>query len=198
MWICTNGGLANYNNGGFKLITTLDEKSDGLTGLYGTTSISKSRDGIYFIGGEGIRMYDPTSLRTITSSAGMPVPDNWTSGITDLLLDKDGSLWAASLWNGIYKINGEIITKNYNKQNSNLPGTGTVNLAFAQDGSLWSSHGGNGNPSEDIPRYIKLESLGHIQLDSLFTECFNLSEINEAMSQMQNGQLTGRALIKMG
>ena len=144
VWICTNGGLANFNNGGFKIITTLDEKSDGLTGLYGTTAISKSRDGIYFIGGEGIRMYDPNSLRTITTYEGMPVPDNWTSGITDLLLDKDGSLWAASLWNGIYKINGEIITKNYNKKNSNLPGNRTINLAFAQDGSLWSSHGSNG------------------------------------------------------
>jgi len=144
VWICTNGGLANFNNGGFKIITTLDEKSDGLTGLYGTTAISKSRDGIYFIGGAGIRMYDPNSLRTITTYEGMPVPNNWTSGITDLLLDKDGSLWAASLWNGIYKINGEIITKNYNKENSNLPGNGTINLAFAQDGSLWSSHGSNG------------------------------------------------------
>ena len=144
VWICTNGGLANFNNGGFKIITTLDEKSDGLTGLYGTTAISKSRDGIYFIGGAGIRMYDPNSLRTITTYEGMPVPNNWTSGITDLLLDKDGSLWAASLWNGLYKINGEIITKNYNKENSNLPGNGTINLAFAQDGSLWSSHGSNG------------------------------------------------------
>ena len=144
VWICTNGGLANYNNGGFKLITTLDEKSDGLSGLYGTTSISKSRDGIYFIGGEGIRLYDPNSLRTITTYEGMPVPSNWTRGIADLLLDKDGSLWAASLWNGIYKINGEIITNNYNKKNSNIPGNLTVNIAFAQDGSLWSAHGTSG------------------------------------------------------
>ena len=87
VWICTNGGLANFKNGGFKVITSLDEKSDGLTGLYGTTAISKSRDGIYFIGGSGIRMYDPNSLRTITTYEGMPVPNNWTSGIADLLLD---------------------------------------------------------------------------------------------------------------
>ena len=52
VWICTNGGLANFKDGGFKVITSLDEKSDGLTGLYGTTAISKSRDGIYFIGGQ--------------------------------------------------------------------------------------------------------------------------------------------------
>ena len=162
VWICTNGGLANFKNGGFKVITSLDEKSDGLTGLYGTTAISKSRDGIYFIGGSGIRMYDPNSLRTITTYEGMPVPNNWTSGIADLLLDKDGSLWAASLWNGIYKINGEIITENYNSKNSNLPGNRTVNLAFAQDGSLWSSHGYSGiartvnGDIEDMTKKLKI------------------------------------------
>ena len=92
--------VGEYKNGGFQVITTLDEKSDGLSGLYGITSISKSRDGIYFVGGDGIKLYDPNSLRTITSYEGMPVPANWTRGIFDLLLDKDGSLWAASAWNG--------------------------------------------------------------------------------------------------
>ena len=33
IWICTSNGLANFQNDGFKVITTLDEKSDGLTGL---------------------------------------------------------------------------------------------------------------------------------------------------------------------
>ena len=140
IWICTNNGLANFNNKGFKIITTLDEKSDGLTGLYGTTAISKSRDGVYFIGGDGIRLYDPNSLRTISSYEGMPIPNNWTQGVIDLQVDKDGYLWAATGWDGIYKINGEIILKSFNKSNSNLPGNYTVNLEFAEDGSLWSTH----------------------------------------------------------
>ena len=152
VWVCTQNGLVNYNNGGFKVITTLDEKSDGLTGLYGTTAISKSRDGIYFIGGEGVRMYDPNSLRTITAYEGMPTPNNWTNGIHDVKVDKDGYLWAASGWNGIYKISGEIILENFNKENSNLPRNNTISIAFADDGSMWCTHGSGG-----VSRYINGE-----------------------------------------
>jgi len=144
VWICTNGGLANYHEGGFRVITTLDEKSDGLTGLYGTSAISKSRDGIYFIGGKGVRMYDPNSLRTISAYDGMPVPNNWTNGIHDIKLDKNGFLWVASGWNGIYKLSDDVILENYNSTNSNLPGNRTINLEFANDGSMWSTHGGKG------------------------------------------------------
>ena len=67
-----------------------------------------------------------------------------------------------SAWNGIYKISGEIITKNFNKENSNLPGNLTINLAFAQDGSLWSAHGGFGiarvvnDEVEDMTEILKI------------------------------------------
>ena len=152
VWICTVKGLVNYNNAGFKVITTLDEKSDGLTGLYGTTSISKSRDGIYFIGSEGVRMYDPNSLRIITVYEGMPIPNNWTNGIHDLKLDKDGYLWAASGWNGIYKLSGEIILENFNTDNSKIPANKTGNIAFAKDGSMWCTHADSG-----LSRYINGE-----------------------------------------
>ena len=39
---------------------------------------------------------------------------------------------------------------------------------------LTGSHGGNGNPTEDIPRYLQLEKLGHLRLEPLFTERFSL------------------------
>ena len=161
VWICTGNGLVNYNNDGFKAITTLDEKSDGLTGLYGTTSISKSRDGIYFIGSEGVRMYDPNSLRIITVYEGMPIPNNWTNGIHDLKLDKDGYLWAASGWNGIYKLSGEIILENFNTDNSNIPANKSLNIAFAKDGSMWCTHADSG-----LSRYIN----GEFERSAIFEE----------------------------
>ena len=149
LWICTNGGLANFKNEGFQLITTLDEKSDGLSGLYGVASIAKSNDGVYFIGGNGVNMYDPNSLRTISSNDGMPIPANWTYGINDLKLDKNGDLWAATGWNGVYKIRDEIILENFNPLNSNIPRNTTITLAFSGDGALWCTHGGGG-----ISRYM--------------------------------------------
>ena len=152
IWICTNSGLANFNNGGFKVITTLDVKSDGLTGLYGTTAISKSRDGIYFIGGQGVSLYDPNSLKTISAYDGMPVPNNWTNGISDIELGKDGYLWVTSGWNGIYKLSGEVIIENYNINNSKIPANRTIAISFANDGSMWGAHGNAG-----VSRFINGE-----------------------------------------
>ena len=62
---------------------------------------------------------------------------------------------------------------------------------------LTGSHGGNGNPSEDIPRYMQLEKRGRLQLKPLFTERFTLYQINEAIERMRSGDLVGRALIEM-
>ena len=60
---------------------------------------------------------------------------------------------------------------------------------------LTGSHGGNGNPSEDIPRYLQLEKLGKLLLKPLFTERFTLEQINEAIERMRSGDLVGRALL---
>lgn len=62
---------------------------------------------------------------------------------------------------------------------------------------LTGSHGGNGNPSEDIPRYMQLEKRGRLQLKPLFTERFTLYQINEAIERMRSGDLVGRALIEI-
>ncbi len=62
---------------------------------------------------------------------------------------------------------------------------------------LTGSHGGNGNPSEDIPRYLQLEKLGKLQLKPLFTEWFSLDQINEAIERMRSGDLVGRALVDL-
>ncbi len=62
---------------------------------------------------------------------------------------------------------------------------------------ITGSHGGNGNPSEDIPRYLQLEKQGKLKLKPLFTERFTLCQINEAIERMRSGDLVGKALIEM-
>ena len=84
----------------------------GREDLAHTPSISKSSDGVYFIGtANGISLYDPNSFRKMTSLEGMPIPPNWTTGILDLKFDKDGFLWAASGVNGLLKIKNERIER---------------------------------------------------------------------------------------
>ena len=61
---------------------------------------------------------------------------------------------------------------------------------------ITGSHGGNGDPSEDIPRYMLLCKLGKLNLSNLITETYKLSEINQAIEQIKNGSLSGRCVIE--
>ena len=60
---------------------------------------------------------------------------------------------------------------------------------------LTGSHGGESDPSQDIPRYLKLYRAGRLKLDELLTQHFTLDQINVAIERMQNGEITGRCLI---
>ena len=70
----------------------------------------------------------------------------------------------------------------------------TLPLHFGK--RITGSHGGNGNPSEDIPRYMKLSDLGILELSSLITEIYSIEEINQAIERIRNGKLSGRCLIE--
>ena len=70
----------------------------------------------------------------------------------------------------------------------------TLPLHFGK--TITGSHGGNGYPSDDIPRYMLLSELGKLNLSDLITETHSLEEINQAIERMRNGKLSGRCLIK--
>jgi len=71
----------------------------------------------------------------------------------------------------------------------------TLPLHFEKQ--ITGSHGGEAKPAIDIPNYIKLYENGRLQLDELITHHYNLYEINEAISSMRSGEITGRCLIKL-
>ena len=59
------------------------------------------------------------------------------------------------------------------------------------------SHGGECDPNLDILRLNKMFSLGKIDFSTIITNTFNLYDINKAISQIKNGKIQGRCLIKM-
>lgn len=63
------------------------------------------------------------------------------------------------------------------------------------DKILKGSHGGNGNPSVDIPNYINLIKYKKINLKTLITHEFKLKDINKALKLFRTGS-AGRILIK--
>ena len=70
----------------------------------------------------------------------------------------------------------------------------TTPLHFGK--SIVPSYGGSSNPSYDIPRLVRLQQSGKINLNSMLTHEFTLDEINKAMEAMQDGK-TLRCLIKL-
>jgi len=61
---------------------------------------------------------------------------------------------------------------------------------------ITGTHGGDGNPSSDIPRYVKLYLAGKLVLDKLVTKQYTLDQINTALDEMRFGSLSGRCVIK--
>ncbi len=61
---------------------------------------------------------------------------------------------------------------------------------------LKGSHGGGVNPSEDIPRIIRLVDANKLDLQNQISAIYNFSEINEAIQDMRDGKIAGRCIIK--
>lgn len=58
------------------------------------------------------------------------------------------------------------------------------------------SHGGESNPSVDIPRYINIYKIKKLDFKSMITQYFNFNEINDAIAAIRKGEVT-RCIIRM-
>ena len=63
--------------------------------------------------------------------------------------------------------------------------------------TITGSHGGETNPTEDIPRYTKMLEAGLLKLDEFISQEFALEDINKAIDMMISGELAGRCLVKL-
>jgi S-(hydroxymethyl)glutathione dehydrogenase / alcohol dehydrogenase len=71
----------------------------------------------------------------------------------------------------------------------------SLDLHFGK--SITGSYGGETAPHEDIPRYMRLFEEKRLELKSLITKTVRLSDINEAISEMRSGEISGRCLIDL-
>ena len=70
----------------------------------------------------------------------------------------------------------------------------TYPLHFNQQ--IIGSSGGQCNPSNDIPKIIKLIDNNLLDLNGLIGETYNLEEINIAIDELRTGNVSGRAIIR--
>lgn len=122
-------------------------------------------------------------IRNIAGSAGV-----------DVVVDNTGAPEMIQHAYALTKPKGRVVLVGVPRQ-GNQVSLYTLPLHFGK--SLAGSHGGESNPSEDIPRYLRLVEAGKLKLGALITREFPLEAINDAIAQMRSGQLAGRCLIAM-
>tara|TARA_B100000886_G_C20424494_1_gene493229 strand:- start:1172 stop:2227 length:1056 start_codon:yes stop_codon:yes gene_type:complete len=71
----------------------------------------------------------------------------------------------------------------------------TLPLHFGKQ--IIGSHGGESNPDCDIPRYSKLFKNNLVDFKLLVSKRISLDNINQAISEMREGETSGRILIEM-
>jgi len=72
-----------------------------------------------------------------------------------------------------------------------------ANKLFDGNGkTIKATQGGKTNPTDDIPRYIKLYKAGLIDINSIITHRFNLEDINKAITLLKSGN-AGRIIINI-
>ena len=69
----------------------------------------------------------------------------------------------------------------------------TLPLHFEK--TIKGSHGGEADPSRDIPRYVNLYLKGKLPLERLITHRFDFRQINKAIAMIRRGAITGRCMI---
>jgi S-(hydroxymethyl)glutathione dehydrogenase / alcohol dehydrogenase len=126
---------------------------------------------------------------------------DWQDQVRNILEDKGVDVFVDNTGNPEMIAEGWKLTQNKGRTILvGVPAKGkeaqlyTLPLHFGK--IITGSHGGNGDPSEDIPRYMLLCKLGKLNLSNLITETYKLSEINQAIEQIKNGSLSGRCVIE--
>ena len=89
---------------------------------------------------------------------------------------------------------GRVILVGVPRQGNNVS-LHTLPLHFGK--VLTGSHGGESQPTHDIPRYLRLLQQGSLQLDRLVSARYPLEEINTAIAAMRDGATAGRVMIDL-
>jgi Zn-dependent alcohol dehydrogenase len=72
-----------------------------------------------------------------------------------------------------------------------------VNLFSGMGQTIKATQGGKTNPTEDIPRYVRMHQEGILDVKQFVTHRFKLDQVNEAFDLLKSGN-AGRIIIEIG
>ena len=115
-------------------------------------------------------------------------------GKVDIFIDNTGNTRIIEKGYEVIKNKGKLILVGVPRKGNNI-NIFSLPLHFGK--TITGSHGGEINPSLDIPRYLSLFNQNIAQYKKLITERFSLCQINDAIEYMKAGKTAGRILIEM-
>jgi S-(hydroxymethyl)glutathione dehydrogenase/alcohol dehydrogenase len=115
------------------------------------------------------------------------------SGGVDVFIDNTGQPAIITLGYQITKPQGRVTLVGVPRKGNDIS-IYSLPLHFGK--VLSGSQGGEAVPHNDIPRYHNLYRAGRIKLRELVTDCYPLSQINDAIEGMRRGTIAGRCLIR--
>ncbi|HEX3684169.1 MAG TPA: two-component regulator propeller domain-containing protein [Bryobacteraceae bacterium] len=161
VWICTNQGLARFQNGRFRVFTT----ADGLPSN-GIRATCEASDGTRWVAGLdfGLSRWNGSRFATYSDSRVSP-RDN----ITALDCARDGSVWIGSA-SGLTQLR-ESGSRSFTAQDG-LPDNAVSALAESPDGSIWigANDGISRYRSGEFSTYRTRDGLSHSLVLSLFID----------------------------
>jgi S-(hydroxymethyl)glutathione dehydrogenase/alcohol dehydrogenase len=93
--------------------------------------------------------------------------------------------------------NGRIILVGQPNPGESFEVTNAINLFSGEGKSIKATQGGRTNPSEDIPRYVRMYKEGLLDVKQIVTHRFRLNQVNEAFDILKSG-VAGRIIIEIG
>jgi len=115
-------------------------------------------------------------------------------GNLDVFIDNTGLPKFIELGYKLTHSKGRVILVGVPKKGSDIS-LHSLPLHFGK--ILLGSHGGDGSPEIDIPRYLNLYKQGLINFDGLISSRYRLSQVNDAIRSIKNGISSGRVMIDL-
>lgn len=113
----------------------------------------------------------------------------------DVAIDTTGKVKIIEQAYEVTSARGRTILVGVPKKGENI---NIYSLPLHFDKILTGSHGGESNPSYDIPRYINLCDRKKVNLKDMTTLRCELDNINVAIDKFRKGEILGRCVVKVG
>jgi Zn-dependent alcohol dehydrogenase len=119
-----------------------------------------------------------------------------TKGKIDVIIDTTGIPSVIAEASKYLSNNGRFVLVGQPKPGEDLVIPSGKNLFNGVGQIIKASQGGKTNPTQDIPRFVKLHKAGKIDIDKIVSHKFTLEQINEAFDLLRSGD-AGRIMIEI-